>query len=96
MAGWSGRLNDIKEAFLKGSLDKVKEQRYMQVPKDFEKFYPNDVVIMLLRAIYGTKQTVMAFWKELLECMKDMNYQRNGADPCLCFKWTAAGLIIWL
>eukprot|EP00957_Ditylum_brightwellii_P133767 10199802-Ditylum_brightwellii.AAC.1 len=28
--------------------------------------------------------------------MKDMKYQRNGADPCLCFKWTAASLIIWL
>eukprot|EP00957_Ditylum_brightwellii_P115363 8797840-Ditylum_brightwellii.AAC.1 len=38
----------------------------------------------------------MAFWKELLEGMKDMNYQRYGADPCLYFKWIAAGLIIWL
>eukprot|EP00957_Ditylum_brightwellii_P130450 9951251-Ditylum_brightwellii.AAC.1 len=38
----------------------------------------------------------MAFWKKLLECMKDMKYQRNGSDPCLYFKWTSTSLIIWL
>ena len=25
-----------------------------------------------------------------------MKYDRNGADPCLYFKWFPAGLIIWL
>eukprot|EP00957_Ditylum_brightwellii_P087263 6642112-Ditylum_brightwellii.AAC.1 len=68
----------------------------MKVSKGIENFYPNDVVLMLLRAICGTKQVAMAFWKELLEWMKGMTYQRNGADPCLYFNWTAAGLIIWL
>eukprot|EP00957_Ditylum_brightwellii_P181532 13827882-Ditylum_brightwellii.AAC.1 len=38
----------------------------------------------------------MAFWKELLKCMTDMDYKRNCADHCLYFKWTLAGLIIWL
>ena len=54
------------------------------------------IVLLLMRAIYGTKQAAMAFWKELLECMRDMKYERSGADPCMYFKWTAVGLIIWL
>eukprot|EP00957_Ditylum_brightwellii_P007630 577086-Ditylum_brightwellii.AAC.1 len=96
MVGWIGMINDVKGAFLKGSLAGEKEQMYMKVPKGFEMFYPNDVVLMLLRAIYGTKQAAMEFLKELLEYMKDMEYQRNGADLCLYFNWTAAGLIIWM
>eukprot|EP00957_Ditylum_brightwellii_P169271 12883421-Ditylum_brightwellii.AAC.1 len=25
-----------------------------------------------------------------------MQYMRNGADPCMYYKWTLAGLVIWL
>eukprot|EP00957_Ditylum_brightwellii_P067303 5107865-Ditylum_brightwellii.AAC.1 len=28
--------------------------------------------------------------------MKDMQYKRFGADPCIYYKWTTANLIIWL
>eukprot|EP00957_Ditylum_brightwellii_P026963 2038523-Ditylum_brightwellii.AAC.1 len=38
----------------------------------------------------------MAFWRELLKCMKDMQYMRNSADLCMYYKWTLAGLVIWL
>ena len=38
----------------------------------------------------------MAFWRELLKCMHHMKNKRNGADPCLYFKWTNFGLIVWL
>eukprot|EP00957_Ditylum_brightwellii_P110745 8445939-Ditylum_brightwellii.AAC.1 len=69
---------------------------YMHVPKGFEKYFPSNVVLLLLKAIYGTKQVAMAFWKDLLKCMKDIQYKRNGADPCIYYKWTTAGLIIWL
>lgn len=68
----------------------------MKVPEGFEKFYGENVVLLLLKALYRTKQAAIAFWKELLKCMKDMRYARNGADPCLYFKWTTFGLIIWL
>ena len=54
------------------------------------------MVLQLLKAIYGTKQAAMRFWYELLTCMKDMNNKRNGADPCLYFKWTAFGLLVWM
>ena len=96
MAGWIGRISDVKGAFLKGDLDLEKEQMYMHVPKGFEKFYPENVLLMLLKALYGKKQAAIAFWKELLKCMSDMKYERNGVDLCMYFRWTMAGLVIWL
>ena len=55
----------------------------MKVPQVFETFYGHNVVLLLLKAIYGTKQAAIAFWKEILQCVKDAEYKRNGADPCL-------------
>ena len=53
------------------------------ISEGFEKYYGKDVLLQLLKAIYGTKQAAMAFWIELLKCMKDMLYKRSGADSCL-------------
>eukprot|EP00957_Ditylum_brightwellii_P167449 12747476-Ditylum_brightwellii.AAC.1 len=82
MAAWIGHINDVKGAFLKGELDQNKERMAVKVLQGFEKYYPPDVVLWLLKAIYGTKQAAMAFWCELLQCMHHMKYKRNGADPC--------------
>ena len=96
MAGWTGLINDVQGAFLKGKLDQETEKMAMKVPQGFEHHYDENVVLWLLMAIYGTKQAAMAFWRELLRCMRHMGYKRSGADPCLYFKWTAAGLVAWL
>ena len=96
MARWESELVDVKGAFLNGSLGDG-DQIYMEVPEGFEKYYPDeDTVLMLLKAIYGTKQAAIQFWKELLKCQRDMKNERNAADPCVYFKWTAEGLIMWL
>ena len=68
----------------------------IKVPQGFEKYYDENVVLLLLMEIYGTKQAAMAFWRELLKCMKHMGYARSGADPCLYFKWTVAEIFVWL
>ncbi len=36
----------------------------------------------------------MAFWVELLKCMKDMKMERSNVDPCLYYKWTENGLAL--
>jgi hypothetical protein len=59
----------------------------MKVPRGFEKFYPNDVVLKLKKCIYGLKQATMAFWGQLLLCMKSMEMTWSTADPCLYHKW---------
>eukprot|EP00957_Ditylum_brightwellii_P125939 9600912-Ditylum_brightwellii.AAC.1 len=66
----------------------------IKVPQAFEKYYPDNVVLWLLMAIYGTKQAAMSFWQELLKCMRHMGNKRSGTDPCLYFKWTTFGLIV--
>eukprot|EP00957_Ditylum_brightwellii_P040221 3042801-Ditylum_brightwellii.AAC.1 len=38
----------------------------------------------------------MAFWQELLKCMHHMGYKHSRTNPCLYFKWTTFGLIVWL
>jgi Reverse transcriptase (RNA-dependent DNA polymerase) len=69
---------------------------FMRVPKGFEKFYPPDVVLLLERTLYGTKQAAMAFWKELLHVMKDIKMKQSKADPCLYYKWTDDGPMFWI
>ena len=68
----------------------------MHVPQGFEDYYPSNVVLMLLKAIYGKHKSSMHFCKELVACMKSMHCERNKADPCIYFKWIANGLTLWL
>ena len=96
MASWYGQIVDVKGAFLNRHLDHEKENMYMHVPEGFKKYYPTNVYLLLKKALHGTKQAAMIFWKELLKCMRDMRYQRNGADPCMYFRWCDSGLVVWL
>ena len=68
----------------------------MKVPEGFERHHQGDVLLLLLRMIYGLKQAARAFWHELTAALKDMGYLQSPADPCLYFSWTMTGLVIWL
>eukprot|EP00957_Ditylum_brightwellii_P201598 15326342-Ditylum_brightwellii.AAC.1 len=68
----------------------------MGVPKGLERFYPEDVLLLLLRTLYGLKQAAMQFWRELQKAFVYMRYKRNKADPCLAYKWVDGFLVIWL
>ena len=54
------------------------------------------MVLLLLKTLYSLKQAAMAFWRELLKVMIDMNMERSQVDPCLYFAWTDHGLVIWV
>ena len=62
---------------------------YMHVAQGFEKYYSRNMVLMILKSIYGTKQADVQFWKELVEWMKNIHYEGNKADPYIYFKWKA-------
>jgi hypothetical protein len=68
----------------------------MSVPQGFEKYFPADVVLLLLRTIYGCKQSAKAFFLVLLEAFRKMGFHRSKADPCLQFAWTTEGLVLWI
>jgi hypothetical protein len=81
-ADWLGQIVDVKGAFQHAEF-KDCEVIYMKVPYGFEKFYPDDVVLMLKKCIYGIKQAAMAFWCQLLLCMKSTGMRHSTVDPCL-------------
>ena len=94
MANWSAEVVDVKGAFLHGTFENG-ENIYMKVPQGFEKHYKKDEVLQLEKTIYGLKQAAMCFWRKLLSGMKQLGNERSMADPCLYYKWSDAGLIVW-
>ena len=95
MAGMYAELLDVHGAFLLGDFD-PKHKMYMELPKGFEKWYPSNCVLLLLKTIYGVKQAAKQFWKLLVSAFDNIDCIRNKADPCLHYKWTAKGLVIWM
>jgi hypothetical protein len=92
----TGKLCDVKGAFLHGTFCNG-EEIYLRIPQGFEKYYnASRQLLRLTKTIYGLKQSAMAFWRELLVCMRDMGYERSKADPCLYFKWNQGRLNLWL
>jgi hypothetical protein len=95
-------LVDVNGAFLLGGWEKdpvTNEERkvYMEIPEGFHKFFGTEnLVLRLLKTIYGTKQAAKRFWLFLLGVLRVLGFEYNRADPCVYFKWTAAGLVIWL
>ncbi len=84
---------DVKSAFLYGEF-KDGKVICMKVPHGFKKFYPDNGVLKLKKCIYRLKQAAMAFWHQLLICMKSMEMVRSTADPCLYHKWGEDGLVL--
>jgi hypothetical protein len=52
MANWQSQIVDVKGVFLHGQFEDGKVI-YMKVPRGFEIFYPDDVVLNLKKCIYG-------------------------------------------
>ena len=67
----------------------------MGVPRGFEKFYPPNVVLLLLKTLYGLKQASFEYWRALLKAIRAMGLKRSKADPCVYFRWSENGLMIW-
>jgi hypothetical protein len=67
------------------------------VPQGFEKHYdPMYYVLLLMKTIYGLKQSAFQFWKAILLCFSTMGFKLSKADPCLFYKWSREGLILWV
>jgi hypothetical protein len=68
----------------------------MGVPRGFERFYPPNVVLLLLKTIYGLKQAAFEYWKTLLKAIREVGLTRCKADPCVYYKWTKEKkIMIW-
>ncbi len=95
MASMSAHIVDVKGAFLHGDF-KDGEKVHMAIPRGFEKHFPADSVILLLKCLFGLKQTTRAFWRQLLQAAKKMGLTHSSADPCLYYKWNNGRLVMML
>ena len=95
MGSWYAEILDVKGAFLHGEFED-EESIYMKKPEGFEHIYSAGMVLLLLKTIYGLKQAAKAFWTRLLIAFAQMYFKRNAADPCIYYKWTKHGLVIWV
>jgi hypothetical protein len=59
-------LVDVKGAFLTASFEDH-HKMYVDVPSGFEKYYPQGVVLLLLRTLYGTKQAAIQFGRNFAQ-----------------------------
>ena len=60
IAGWFPQLVDVKAAFICGEFED-KHKMYMKVTEVLEKWYGAGVYLLLLKAVYGTKQAGSRF-----------------------------------
>ncbi len=65
MADMIAHVVDVKGAFVHSAFEDG-EKIHMKIPKGFEKYYPAESVLLLLKCLYGLKQAVKAFWRQLL------------------------------
>ncbi len=93
MEDWHSRIVDVKGAFLHGYFKEGK-MIYMKVSHGFEKFCPEDMVLKLKKCMYKLKQAKMAFWQQLLLCMKSMEMVQSTTDPCLYHQWGEDRLVL--
>jgi hypothetical protein len=96
MAQWPIHVVDVKGAFLHGEFQDG-EEIYMKVPQGFEQYYSaEEEWLKLLRTLYGLIQAAIAFWRKLVLAFIKIGFTRCKADPCVFYKWTANGIVIWV
>ena len=72
LLGGCAKVVDVMGAFLHRRFQEG-EVIFMEVPDGWREHYHNNVVLRLLKTLYGLRQAAMAFWKELLKCMSSMD-----------------------
>ena len=66
MDAWWSELWDGKRAFLTVIFNKG-EGLYLELTQGMEKYHPVNILLLLLRTLYGLIKAAAQFWKELLE-----------------------------
>ncbi|CAM8949180.1 unnamed protein product [Rhodiola kirilowii] len=90
---WELHQMDVKTAFLHGNLN---ETIYMSQPPGFiDKTHPNHVC-MLLKSIYGLKQSPRQWNIKFNSCMLALNFMRSKYDACLYLKRPKPELNVYL
>ena len=83
---------DFVTAFLNGDLN---ETVYMEQPKGFENGDPNKVVCLLLKSIYGLKQSPRQWYAKIDDFfIRILGMKRNPADDCVYVRRKGGQILI--
>ncbi len=94
-SGGIAHVVNVKGAFLYGKF-RDREKIHIKMPLGFEEFYDKDEVLLLKKCLYGLKQAVMAFYRNLLAATSNIGLKRSSADPCLYYKWERGRVVIMI
>jgi hypothetical protein len=95
MADMIAHVVDVNGAFLHGEFEDG-EKIHMKIPKGFEKHFPAESVVLLLKYLYGLKQAAKTFWRQLSCAAKAMGLMQSNADPCLYYKWVEGRIVMMM
>ena len=84
---------DVKIAFLHRSLDEI---IYMRQPLGFIRKGDENKVFLLLKSLYGLKQSPHQWYKRFDDFMMVEEFHRSKFDSCVYFKKTRNANIIYL
>ena len=63
MAGWVTKILDVKGSFLHGEFYEGRKAVYIASPGVFEGIYGSELVLMLIKTIYGLKHKTKSLWR---------------------------------
>ena len=81
MDGWITKILDMRGVFLHNEFYEGEKKIYMSMMELFEGIYRSDMVFMLLKTIYWSKNTSKDFLRELLRSFSAMGCRRSNVDP---------------
>jgi hypothetical protein len=90
-AGFWTEIVDVRGAYFSAEFDSS-HRMYVSVPKGFENRFPDNVVLLLKRTLYGTCQAAIQFWKKLCTVMVLIGAKKRKGDVCFFY----AGLLVYL
>ena len=81
--GWATRQVDYTNAFAQATL---KERVFMEPPRMFAPRNGKDLVLKLIKSLYGLRQAPRTFFEKLREGLIERGYTPSEIDPCLFMK----------
>ena len=82
MENWYGERIDVKGEFLMRKFDNS-EIMYPEITEGFKKFYPSNVVLLLLLTMYGLREAAKMYWITTPEAMYHIHFKIRKVDPSL-------------
>ena len=81
--GWATRQVDYTNAFAQANLN---EEVYLEFPKMFAPKSRSNVVLKLVKSLYGLRQAPRTFFEKLRDGLLERGYTQSQNDPCLFMK----------